>query len=130
MIDRALAFAAHYGERHPNRVTRELVEMVVRAPAGDRAAQPEGVAFAAQIGARHAFRRNQMMDPGGGRETHSAALAHDAREEFGVLARHRIAADNAQLLAEASEASESLAAKSHIRAEIVVNRIELVRRRS
>src|SRR5712691_1498223 len=53
VVNGALEVAAHRGNCHPRSVARELVEMVMRGAAGDRAPVAEGVALAPQVRARH-----------------------------------------------------------------------------
>src|SRR5579875_957596 len=100
----------------------------MRPTARKRAADSEREAFAQEITAREALGSDQMMYAGAGRESDAATARHDAREELRVLTRHRIPANHAQILAEASEKFESIALKCNVGAEVVVQPLALRRR--
>src|SRR5579863_1377573 len=126
--NRAFGIAAHQREDHTEAVAGKLVEVVVGGAAGDRAAEAEGVALAAQICALHAFGRDDVVDAGGRDKAHQSAAGDDAGEQFGVFTGHRVAADDAEVLAKTAEEIEGAAAEADVGAEVIVNRVELGRR--
>src|SRR5579863_2039394 len=125
VIDGALGIAAGRGREHPQSVARELVEMVMRGTAGDGAAEAERKRLAPQVAARHPLASDDVMDAGARSEADRAAADRDAREELGVLARDRIVADHAKILAEAAEELEGLTPEADVGAEIIVDVIAL-----
>src|SRR6202046_3820599 len=108
MIDHALAIATQRRARHADQVFRQFVEPVVALASRDRAAESKRETLVAQVFRDHPLGAYQMMHDRVRNESHLAAARDDAREQFGIFARHRIASDHAQVLAETSEAREGV----------------------
>src|SRR5713101_5255808 len=73
MVEGAGLIAARPRRRHPGGIAHQLVEMVVRAAARQRAADAIGEALAAQVRAREPLGSDQVMYDRAWRETHFAA---------------------------------------------------------